>query len=55
MSSDDSLGIKPLELLELLRGYQFLEKFALALYYENDGVVTRLAPSAPMCGGLARN
>lgn len=55
MSSDDSLGIKPLELLELLRSYEFLEKFALALYYENDGVVTRLAPSSTMCGGLARN
>jgi diguanylate cyclase (GGDEF)-like protein len=55
MSSDDSPAIKPLELLELLRGYQFLEDFALALYCENDGVVTRLGLSSPMCGGLARN
>lgn len=55
MFNDDFLAIMPLELLELLRGYPFLEDFALALYYENDGVVTRLGEPSSMCGGLAKN
>jgi len=55
MIPDESTAIKPLELLELLRGYPFLEEFALALYYEKDGTVTRLGAAAPMCGVLARN
>lgn len=53
--SDEPVAIKPLELLELLRGYPFLEKFALALFYENDGIVSRLGAPAAMCGVLARN
>jgi diguanylate cyclase (GGDEF)-like protein len=53
--SDESTAIKPLELLELLREYPFLEDFALALYYEKDGTVSRLGVTTPMCGVLARN
>lgn len=53
--SDGPAAIKPLELLELLRGYPFLEDFALALYYEKDGSVTRLGASTAMCGVLSRH
>ncbi|MDD2336845.1 MAG: PocR ligand-binding domain-containing protein, partial [Geobacteraceae bacterium] len=55
MTSDESATLKPLELLELLRGYPFLEKFDLALFYEKDGVVTRLGTVSPLCGVLASN
>ncbi len=53
--SYESLAIKPLELLDLLRGYPFLEHFALALFYEKDGIVTRLGASSAMCGVMARS
>ncbi|MDD2319341.1 MAG: GAF domain-containing protein, partial [Geobacteraceae bacterium] len=55
MFSDESATLKPLELLELLRGYPFLEKYDLALFYEKDGLVTRLGTVSPLCGALARN
>jgi diguanylate cyclase (GGDEF)-like protein len=55
MISDESAAYKPLELLDLLRGYPFLEKFDLTLFYEKDGVVTRLGTVSPLCGVLARN
>ena len=55
MSADEAATLKPLELLELLRGYPFLEKFDLALFYEKDGLVTRLGTVSPLCGVLARN
>ena len=55
MTSDESATLKPLELLELLCGYPFLEKFDLALFYEKDGIVTRLGTVSPLCGVLARN
>ncbi|MGA7828875.1 MAG: diguanylate cyclase [Geobacteraceae bacterium] len=55
MTSDESTTYKPLELLEILRGYPFLEKYDLALFYEKDGVVTRLGTVTPLCGTLARN
>jgi diguanylate cyclase (GGDEF)-like protein len=55
MFPDESATLKPLELLELLRGYQFLEKYDLALFYEKDSVVTRLGTVSPLCGTLARN
>ncbi|MHC1696784.1 MAG: diguanylate cyclase [Geobacteraceae bacterium] len=55
MISDEPAAYKPLELLDILRGYPFLEKFDLALFYEKDGVVTRLGTVSPLCGVLARN
>lgn len=55
MTPDEPITIKPLELLELLRGYPFLENFVLALYYEKDGVVSRLGSSSPVCGLIARH
>ncbi len=44
-----------MELLEVLSGYPFLEKYDLALFYEKDGIVTRLGTVSPLCGVLARN
>lgn len=53
MLSHETAALHPLELLELLRGYPFLEDYTLALYYERDGRVNRLGSSAPLCGLLA--
>jgi diguanylate cyclase (GGDEF)-like protein len=55
MTSDESATLKPMELLEILSGYPFLEKYDLALFYEKDGIVTRLGTVSPLCGVLARN
>lgn len=55
MLPDEPAALKPLELLEILRGYPFLEKYDLALFYEKDGIVTRLGTVAPLCGTLARS
>jgi diguanylate cyclase (GGDEF)-like protein len=53
MFPQEAATLQPLELLELLRGYTFLEDFTLALYYERDGRVSRLGSSSPLCGLLA--
>ncbi len=55
MFFQETAALHPLELLELLRGYPFLEDYTLALYYERDGRVSRLGSSAPLCGLLAGN
>lgn len=53
MFPDETTSIKPLELLELLRGYHFLEDYFLALFHEKDGIVTRLGAGVPLCSLLA--
>lgn len=55
MTGDEHTTIKPLELLELLRGYSFLENYVLSLFYEKDGVVNRLGDSTAYCGALVRS
>lgn len=53
MFPDETTNIKPLEILELLRGYPFLEDYFLALFHEKDGIVTRLGSGVHLCSLLA--
>lgn len=55
MFPDQTTSIKPLEILELLRGYPFLADYFLALFHEKDGIVTRLGAGGGLCGLLAAN
>jgi diguanylate cyclase (GGDEF)-like protein len=52
MFPDEATTIKPAEVLEFLRSYRFLQKYALALYGKKNGQVTRLGSEAPICGAF---
>ncbi len=49
MFPDETTSMKPLEILELLRGYPFLEEYFLALFHVKDGTVTRLGSGGHRC------
>ncbi len=55
MLSDETMTIKPLELLEFLRSYQFLDRFGLVVYGRRNAQVTRLGLESHVCGDLVNS
>jgi diguanylate cyclase (GGDEF)-like protein len=52
---DETMVIKPLELLEFFRTYEFLERYSLVLYCRRGGQVFPIGPSSHACGELAND
>lgn len=52
MLHDDTMSIKPMELLEFFRGYRFLENFGLVLYCRRGDQVFPVGPASSVCGEL---
>ena len=49
-NSENLTALSPEELLETLRSYPFLEKYSLALFCENSGLLAFSGPAFSLCG-----
>jgi diguanylate cyclase (GGDEF)-like protein len=52
---DETMIIKPLELLEFFRSYEFLERYTLVLYCRRGGQVFPIGPASHACGELVND
>jgi diguanylate cyclase (GGDEF)-like protein len=52
---DETMIIKPLELLEFFRSYEFLERYSLVLYCRRGGEVFTIGPASHACGELVND
>ena len=55
MLHDETMMIKPLELLEFFRSYEFLERYSLVLYCRRGGQVFPIGPASHVCGELVND